>query len=75
MTAQLGMSVKSQVREATGVPHVAIGGLADEWISYILYAEEYRKGGYEASVSFYGETLGQCVVEGAIRGASAPKEH
>jgi len=70
MTAELGISLKSRVREATGAPHVVVGGLADEWISYILSPEQYRKGGYEASVSFYGETLGQVIVDGAVRGAS-----
>jgi len=43
-----------------------IGGLADAWISYMLPPEEYRKGGYESSVSFYGETLGETMVNGAI---------
>jgi hypothetical protein len=70
MAAGLGMSVKSQVRRAAGVKHVVIGGLADEWVSYILSADEYKKGGYEASVSFYGETLGRVVAEGAVRGAA-----
>jgi len=44
--------------------------LADEWDSYILPAAEYRLGGYEASVSFYGETLGDTIVNGAIEGVS-----
>ncbi len=70
MTAELGTSVKSRVRAATGAPHVVIGGLADEWVSYILSADEYRKGGYEASVSFYGQTLGPAIADGAVRGAS-----
>ncbi len=70
ITAQLGMSIKSQARQITGIQHVVIGGLANEWVSYILSAEEYRKGGYEASVSFYGETLGQVIVAGALKGAS-----
>lgn len=70
ITAQLGMSIKSQVRQITGIQHVVIGGLANEWVSYILSAEEYKKGGYEASVSFYGETLGQVIVEGALKGVS-----
>jgi hypothetical protein len=70
MAAQLGMSIKSQVRQVTGIQHVVIGGLADEWVSYILSAEEYKKGGYEASVSFYGETLGQVIVEGALKSLS-----
>jgi len=73
MIAELGISVKSRARAATGVPHVVVGGLADEWVSYILSAEQYRKGGYEASVSFYGEQLGQVIADGAVRGASRLK--
>ena len=68
MTAQLGMSLKLQARQMTGIRHVVIGGLANEWVSYILSADEYKKGGYEASVSFYGETLGRVIMEGAIKG-------
>ena len=73
MAAQLGIEVKSKVREITGVRSVTIGGLADEWVSYMLAADEYRKGGYEASVSFYGETLGGTIVEGVIRSARGLK--
>ena len=68
MAAELGLELKSRCRELTGLPCVTIGGLADEWVSYMLPAGEYRKGGYEASVSFYGETLGTTVVEGVTRG-------
>lgn len=53
LIAELGLDIKKQLKEA-GVPYPVIGGLANEWISYILTAEEYGKGGYETSVSFYG---------------------
>ena len=71
MAAGLGLELKTAVRERTGAGHVAIGGLADEWLSYMLAPDEYRKGGYEASVSFYGETLGPAVVAAAARAAGA----
>ena len=70
ITAPLGMSIKSQASQTTDIRHVVIGGLANEWVSYILSAEEYNKGGYEASVSFYGQTLGQVIVQGALKGVS-----
>ncbi|MCW5555012.1 MAG: neutral/alkaline non-lysosomal ceramidase N-terminal domain-containing protein [Verrucomicrobiae bacterium] len=70
MAAELGMELKQRARESTGARNVAIGGLADEWVSYILPAEEWRRGGYEASVSFYGETLGSTMVEGVLRAAN-----
>ena len=73
MTAQLGMEAKAQARRLTGAACVTIGGLADEWVSYILPADEYRKGGYEASVSFYGETLGTKILDGVARAADGVK--
>jgi hypothetical protein len=68
MAASLGMKIKSEAARITGAKSAVIGGLADEWISYMLPAEEYRRGGYESSVSFYGETLGDTMVAGAIAG-------
>jgi len=74
MSAELGLQVKQKVRGATGIKHTVIGGLANEWVSYILSAEEYDKGGYESSVSLYGRTLGQTLVDGALRGAAALRQ-
>jgi hypothetical protein len=70
LIAELGLRVKSETAKITGAPHVVVGGLADEWISYILSEREYREGGYEASVSFYGPTLGEVIVKGMIEGAA-----
>ena len=74
MAASLGMKIKSEAKRITGAAHPTIGGLADVWISYMLPADEYRKGGYESSVSFYGETLGDTVVAGAIAGVGEMKK-
>lgn len=71
LAAELGAEVREQVRRATGLSHVTIGGLADEWDSYILSADQYRRGGYEASMSFYGAGLGEAIVRGVERGAGA----
>ena len=73
MAAQLGLEAKLEARRITGAGCVTIGGLADEWIGYALPAEEYRMGGYEASMSFYGETLGRTLVEGVVRSAGKSK--
>jgi neutral ceramidase len=70
MAASLGMKIKSEAGRITGAKNPVIGGLADQWISYMLPTEEYRRGGYESSVSFYGETLGDTIVNGAIAGTS-----
>ena len=68
MAATLGLQIKKQAEEITGARHAVIGGLANEWVSYILTPDAYRAGRYEASVSFYGETLGPVIVEGALNG-------
>lgn len=73
MAAQLGLEAKKKVRQMTGASAVTIGGLTDEWVSYILSPDEYRKGGYEASVSFYGDTLGNVIMDGLIRAAGGLK--
>ncbi|MFO0791271.1 MAG: neutral/alkaline non-lysosomal ceramidase N-terminal domain-containing protein [Pirellulales bacterium] len=71
MAAALGLRTKAEVRAALHVEHAVIGGIANEWISYILSAESYLQGsGYEASMSFYGPELGDCIVKGAVKGAS-----
>lgn len=68
MAAQLGLKIKSFAKKTTGAKHPVIGGLGDEWISYILAEDQYAGGGYESSVSFYGPKLGPTVVETAKRG-------
>ena len=66
MTAELGNKIKSKLNNKTKIKFVTIGGLANEWISYMLSEEEYDKGGYETSVSFYGSTLGPLIVNKII---------
>ena len=48
---------------AQGVKHPCVAGLTSEHIGYILTAEEYRESGYEATASFYGEGLGQLLLD------------
>ncbi len=68
MAAGLGLKVKGETARITGAKHPVIGGLANEWISYILSADAYKTGKYEASVSFYGVELGDRIVNGAVAG-------
>ncbi|HSO87529.1 MAG TPA: neutral/alkaline non-lysosomal ceramidase N-terminal domain-containing protein [Draconibacterium sp.] len=66
LVAELGVKIKDSLKNDK-VKHVAIGGLANEWISYILTEEEYvNGGGYESSVSFYGPKLGEIITGSAI---------
>jgi hypothetical protein len=67
MAAGLGLQIKSDAKAITGAKHPVIGGLANEWIGYILTADEYTSGGgYEASMSFYGPELGERITQGAL---------
>lgn len=68
LAAELGLEIKHAAAEITDARFVTIGGLANEWVSYMLPRREYEKGGYESSVSFYGASLGETIVEQAIAG-------
>lgn len=68
MAADLGLELKAEAARISGAKHATVGGLADAWISYILSEEAYGQGGYEASVSFYGPTLGPTIVKSALEG-------
>jgi neutral ceramidase len=75
LAAKLGLEVKHRAGEITGAKHPIIGGLADEWISYILPIEQYNLGKYEASMSFYGPTLADVIVKGALSGVEILQKH
>ncbi len=69
MTAELGLKVKNTLK-SYGAKYVTIGGLANEWISYILTKDQYIKGeGYESSVSFFGPDLGELISTEEIKTA------
>jgi hypothetical protein len=68
LTGELGLLIKSKLSDK-GVTYPVIGGLADEWISYIVTKEQYNKGGYETSVSFYGPDLGDTIVQAMLEAA------
>jgi hypothetical protein len=65
MIAELGLEIKDKLKDH-GIKYPVIGGLANQWISYILSEEEYDKGGYEASVSFYGKELGDVIIKAML---------
>jgi neutral ceramidase len=58
--SELGLKLKERAR-AAGAQHAAIAGLAGRDVSYILSEEQYNRGGYEASMSFYGPKLGEVI--------------
>ncbi len=56
---------KAETEKGQNPGYIIVAGLADEWISYVLTAEEYHRGGYESSVSFYGPDLGAALLRAA----------
>ncbi len=55
--AELGLELKKRF------PGSWVLGLANDHLGYFLPEEEYRKGGYERDVSFYGPRMGPWLVE------------
>lgn len=63
--AQMGLNIKAAAK-ARGVTMPVVVGLTNDYIGYILTADEYWRGGYEATVSFYSEALGKVIEEVAL---------
>ncbi len=61
---ELGTAVKDALRTA-GVGHPCVAALTTDAIGYILTKEEYHKSGYEVTASFYGDGLGQLMLDHA----------
>jgi len=55
------------LRAAVGDPNAFLIGLANDWVGYILSAEQYARGGYETSVSFHGPGLADAFIRGFRR--------
>lgn len=66
-TAAVGLAAKALAKEK-GIPHPAVVALTNGWLGYLVTAEQYRAGKYEASMSFYGEEIGARMLEGVRAG-------
>ncbi|MCW5934869.1 MAG: neutral/alkaline non-lysosomal ceramidase N-terminal domain-containing protein [Fimbriimonadia bacterium] len=65
--SELAIGLK-QYAESRGYAHAAPVALVNDWVGYILTAEKYNVGGYEATVSFHGPDLGK-TIEDAMKDA------
>ena len=76
-TSSLGRKVQVFAL-SLGFPHCVVVSHANGWIGYVLEPEDYDRGGYEATMSFYGRSTGLRVLESAkacataLRRAAAP---
>jgi neutral ceramidase len=66
-TAAVGLAAKALAKEK-GIPHPAVVALTNGWLGYLVTAEQYKAGKYEASMSFYGEEIGACILTGVRAG-------
>lgn len=73
---QLGLALKEHARRQ-GSKYPVIVGLANDHLGYFLTQAEYKKGGYEATVSFFGDVFGETLtlaLAKLIGGDTAPVE-
>lgn len=62
----IGRAVKAHLRNR-GVRCPWVAPLGNEFVGYILPAADYHRGGYEATVSFFGDALGVLLEAEATR--------
>jgi len=60
---ELGLALKARARTEWGYQHLLIVSQANDYIGYVLTREGYRRGGYEARMSFFGPLLGESLTE------------
>lgn len=70
-TADLGLRLKAEAR-AAGYPEPKIVALTNDWLAYALMPDQYRKGNYEAMMSFYGDQLGPTLISAFRVGIKRP---
>lgn len=66
-TAAVGLAVKKMARER-GFRNPAVVALTNGWLGYLVTAQQYRAGKYEATMSFFGEKIGEKILEGISKG-------
>lgn len=65
-SSALGRRILSASAEL-GFPHAVVVSHCNGWIGYVLERDDFLSGGYEATLSFYGETGADRVYEAARR--------
>jgi neutral ceramidase len=66
-TTPIGVAVKKAGKERGG-KHVGIVALTNGWLGYIVTPEQYKAGKYEPTMSFYGDQIGERILEGVRAG-------
>ncbi len=58
-------SITNDPLRNAGIAHPCVAALTTDEIGYIPTKEEYQKSGYEVTASFYGESVGQLMLDHA----------
>jgi len=69
-TSELGRRIRDAGRRMGFAPVLVVSHV-NGWMGYILAPEDYDRGGYEATLSFYGRDEGNRVVDAAIESMKA----
>ncbi len=72
-TGDIGLEAKAAAR-AAGIKQPCVVALVNDWLGYCLTPEQYRAGKYEATMSFYGETIGTTMLDALREGLKAVAE-
>lgn len=65
--AEISTELGRRIKRNTPARVVMLAGLANDTLGYALTTEDYKQGGYEACMSFYGKNTGPFFVEQAMR--------
>ena len=71
-TAPIGLAVKASLRDS-GLARAAVVALTNGWLGYIVTVDQYKAGKYEPTMSFYGPTIGEVMLEGVKSGIRGMK--
>ena len=60
---EIGLELKARARSQWGYQQLLVVSQANDYIGYVLAEENYRHGGYETRMSFFGPRLGESLKE------------
>jgi len=64
--AEISTELGREIKRSTPARVVMLAGLANDTLGYALAPEDYRQGGYEACMTFYGRQTGPFFVHQAV---------
>ena len=63
--AEISAGIGKRIKGEFGEGGTMVVGLANGSVGYVLDEEDYRSGGYEACMSFYGPKFGEFIIDQA----------